>query len=756
MSAIHVVAHGAIGRGNTPRPHPLYGLFDVVVDGVNVTARVGETQALAMLADLGAAVADLQSGHRSRVVLQLYASSEAWEMGLEADGPDALLTVYRSGNSPEVSVYERRITIKTLRDGVLNGIERVRGDACPVAVRNAIRAAEQALHRCSDSPSPSRRQVRDVTITPRAVRGLAFRADTKLRMVDPLESNGQVERSDLHALLCQGAFGVSARGRTWNVPDVSIFLVAERLIELAEAAVHARQSACPLFRRIQVGNVRLGVRLAPADGPLALSIGSVLADHGHGVTFPELDPAAFAQSVAMFVAALRDAIVRSDPSQVHNLRLQSLTASAAKISELSRPQRDQNNLVNPRPEAYRRFAPSTGTTSGRWEQGAGLRFSLKFAATVPQLDLKSTFFCGDSLIVGSQRETSCLDPVSGVTRWRVSTARAASIGTPAGLVRLFPDGRLVAHDLDSGNQRFSLRLTPRAQGGACGAVVFAPGLPRLLAICEGDRRITSIDLVSGEIRWRYTASRPAPLRVRRAGGLLLVAGGDSVMVALDATTGDIVWRACDRLPFTGDISVSGDEVFAVSGGAQGNASLHSYDAWSGESKWKAEIEDRPMQGQAPLVSHNHVLIAVRDARGSGIRAFLRKTGQEVWKVETGFFPRSAAWIMVDDMIMVNGATGTFICMEAATSALKYRHVFSHEVASDQPRRLEPVLRCGALFVPQHQVQVVRPNDGVVMGVVPCDLVPDLVRVDDRFGVLVAEESGHLSVFSVAPLLVRIK
>jgi hypothetical protein len=125
-------------------------------------------------------------------------------------------------------------------------------------------------------------------------------------------------------------------------------------------------------------------------------------------------------------------------------------------------------------------------------------------------------------------------------------------------------------------------------------------------------------------------------------------------------------------------------------------------------------------------------------------------------VETGYFPRAAAWLMAEDLLMVNGASGTFTCMEAATGALKYRHVFSHDLESDQPRRLEPVLRCGALFVPQHSVQAMRPTDGNIIGAVPSDLVPDLVRVDDRWGVLVAEESGHLSVFSVSPLLVRVK
>ena len=756
MSAIHVVVRPGAERGGQQRLSPLYGLFDVVVDGINVTARIGENQALTLLADLGTAVADLHSCRRSRIVLPLYATSEAWELGLEADAGDALLTVFRTGNNPEVAVFERRVPFEKLRRGILDGLKNVSTHSCPAPVRQGLENARLALEDGQAGVTLKARRTQSTAITPRAVRGFAFRADLTLRICEPTAAGSQVERSDLHALLCQGIFGVTARGRTWSVPDSPIFLVAERLVELAEAAVRAQQSASPLFRRIQVGHVRLGVRLTPADGPLAVSLGNANSGNDQGVTFPQLETSVFAQAVTVFVESLRDAILRADPDQSLNLRLQNVISATEKISDQIRPRTNQGMLLNSRRETYRRFATTAAPTSSRWEQGAGLRFSPRFIATVPQIDLKSVFHCADALIVGSQRETCCLDPITGDSRWRIPTARAASIGTPAGLVRLYPDGRLTLHDLDTGSQRFCLRFTPRAQGGACGAVVYAPGLPRLLAVCEGDRRVTAVDLVSGEVRWRYTAARPAPFRVRRAGGLLLVAGGDSSMVALDATTGETVWRVCDRLPFTGDISVNGDDVFAVTAGAQGNATLHSIDAWSGEQKWQAEIEDRPILGQSPLHCKTHVLAPVCDARGSGARAFCRSTGRAEWNVLPGFFPRSVAWSMVDDLLMVNSGTGTFVCMEAITGALKYQHVFSQGLEHDQPRRLEPVLRGGALFVPQHQVQVLRPQTGVILGIVPSDLVPDLVRVDDRWGALIAEESGHLSAFSVAPLLVRVK
>ncbi|HSC88888.1 MAG TPA: hypothetical protein VLC09_16510, partial [Polyangiaceae bacterium] len=107
---------------------------------------------------------------------------------------------------------------------------------------------------------------------------------------------------------------------------------------------------------------------------------------------------------------------------------------------------------------------------------------------------------------------------------------------------------------------------------------------------------------------------------------------------------------------------------------------------------------------------------------------------------------------LEDSLVCNSASGTLLCLDANSGTVRYNHVFSHQVEADQPRRLEPVLSNGALFVPQHQVQVLRPRDGELIGSVPCDLIPDLLRVDDSCNVYIAEESGHLAAYSVAPQL----
>jgi outer membrane protein assembly factor BamB len=759
MTAIHVVVRPLPERASGSDLSALRGLFDVVIDGVNVTARVGEGQALAFLAELGTTVAELLAGRRSRSVVQLYSSEDAWELGLEADGRQALVTVFRGGPDPEVAVAERPVELLALRQGLLDALKAARKVKAPRSVASALELAQGLLQAVTASTLPSRPSC-EVSITPRAIRNFAFRADAQIRSVvqEPTKVAPQVERADLHALLFTGTFGVATKGRVSNVPRVPIFLVAERLIELAREALTAKQMAKPLFRRVQVGQIRLGVRLAPVDSPLAFSLGSSDAPPGTGLTFPELDPVVFAQSAVLFARSLRDAVLAADPTQAYNLKLTSLIGAANRLAEQAQPVDNEQPVTNPRPEEYRRFLGVRGTTEarGRWENGVPLRFSQRWSAAVPNIDLKSVLVSGEHFLVGSLRETACLDKTTGDVLWRQSMPRAGTLAIPGGFVRLHPDGRLAVHEAESGRTRFSLKMVPRAYGGAAGAVVLSPGLPKLIVVSEGDRRITAVDLVSGEVRWRYTARRPSPLRVRRAGKLILVGGGDSLLVALDVATGETVWQATDKLPFTGDLAIEGDDAIAVSAGAQGRCHLHSLDVCSGELRWRTVVEDRPVVGQAPLATSDVVVVPTRDARGSGARAFDRRTGTELWSLPAGQLSRMAGYIGVDDEVVVNGADGTITGIEVSTGALRYRHVLARPLDPDVPRQLQPVLRSGALFAPQQQVVVMRPRDGQVLGTVPSDLLPDVVRVDEQSSVYLVEESGHVACFSAAPMLMRVK
>jgi hypothetical protein len=761
MSALHVVVRPLPASTPSSTLSTANGLLDVVVEGVNITARIGAGQALALLAELGQAVAGLTAGRRDRSTLQLYADDEAWELGLEADAEDVLVTVYRCGPQPEVSVHERHVSATALHQGVLQAIEETLCSKPAAGIAASLRAARRALlHGWPPAPHGAAARTPD-RVAPRAVKGLGltacaeFRCGQRAETGAALEEARQLERADLHALLVRGPCEIAARGRVAHLGSVHPFLLAERLVALAEEVLDAWQLDRPIFRRIEVGQARLAVRRGPGEEPLTLSInspGSAVPEPS--VSFPKLDPPDFVRCVSRFASALCDTFVRHDPAQARNLRLTALAGNARMLTARLVESLCDDSVTNPEPDNYRLYIPTRARPQrqGIWEHGGKMRFIARWVAAIPNIDLRATFLCGERLIVSSARETACIHRSSGTVAWRVATMPAASVATPVGLVRIHPEGRVVLHELESGSVRFATSVTPRVGGGAAGAVVHGPGLPKLLVLTEGDRRITAVDLVSGDVRWRYTARRPAAYRVRRAGKLLLVAGGDSALVALDAGSGQVVWRRRERLPFYGTLAVSHDAAFAISATASLPGRLHYLDPWSGQLRWTAKLEERPVPGQAPLITPDVVVVPCHDRRGVGAMAYDRATGEQLWVQAPGLASPTTAWLALDDTVLANTAAGALLCLDARHGGLRYNHVFSRHVDADQPRRLEPILRNGALFVPQHQVHVVRPRDGEIIGTVPTDLIPDLLRVDERCDLYIAEESGHLAAFGVAPRL----
>jgi outer membrane protein assembly factor BamB len=761
MSAIEVIVRPKPEPSHGSAFEPLNGLLDVIVDGVNLTARLGEGRALSLLAELGEGVVALSRGKRDRLTLPFYSGSEAWEIGLEADGPAVLVSVYRTGPEPEVVAHERSIDLIELRAALARALDSSTDSVLPASQRRALDAAREGLR--TPWPSYGRRSLERRRLelgTPRN-EALSLHAFASFRLTSepPPErrrSAPELERADLHALLVRGPLSVRAGRAELSLGEPYLFLFAERLLSVADEVLGAWRAERPVFRRADIGGIRLSVRRGPGERALAVSFARAggASRPGGNATLPSVEPRTFALAAARFAASLVEAFVKTDPRQRANLRLQALLREAQRIDGDLKASASDDSLTNPEPDTYRNFGLPRGAAelSGKWTHGGKMRFSPRWVAAVPGIDLQATFSCGERLVVGSSRETACLDRASGEVLWRAAWPRSSSVATPLGIVRLGQNGDVALHDLERGEARFSTHLRPRAAGGAVGAVVNAPGLPRLLALAEGDRSVTALDLVSGDVRWRYTAPRVTTFRLRRAGRLLLVAGGDSALLALDVSSGEVVWRVRDRLPFTGDVCVDRDSAFATAGGPIGPAKLFHVDLWTGEVRWSREIEERPATGLAPFATQATVLVPTRDRRGSGLTAFSRDGGELAFEHAPGLMAPTTAWLGVDDVAFGNSAAGTLLALDASSGTTRYSRVFPRHVDADQPRRLEPVLRSGALFVPQHQVHVFRPRDGEHIGTLPSDLIPDLLRVDDQCNVYIAEESGHIAAFGVMPRL----
>jgi hypothetical protein len=112
------------------------------------------------------------------------------------------------------------------------------------------------------------------------------------------------------------------------------------------------------------------------------------------------------------------------------------------------------------------------------------------------------------------------------------------------------------------------------------------------------------------------------------------------------------------------------------------------------------------------------------------------------------------------MLLANSESGELVAVSLVDGAICYRHVFagwsSRFHPADRPRSVQPILRSGALFLPQSEVYVVQPHDGTLLGRLPGDLIPDALHVDERCGVYIAEASGYIAAYHALPTLTLVR
>ncbi len=766
------------GRRNRIEPAPLAALaggrartsevLDLFIHGANVTARVAERHASLVLRDLAWALSELVRVPRGKRIVRFY--EDAWELCVERLASSATLSVYRGGSEPTVLVYDRAVVFDEMCASVVDAIDTTlarHASRSPVAhelaeVRRALEAARAAApvfdEDVPDSSTVSVDIDRDAPIS--------FAADFSMRpgpaALDAIEPS--VERADLHALLVRGRMRAEIRGRSVDLGETYPFLFAERMLDLARRALDAWGRGQPFFARVDAGGAMVGLRTVAADVPpaaLTISPGTVSDERERRrertvSTFPELSLFDVVESALAFGRGLVRALVRRDRTQSGNLRLAAFRRDVRTVTDALREVRRQDARINTAPESYRAFAHQVRKQQepGTLGTAAKLRYTQRWRALVPGIDLRATFLCGDRIVIGAALETFCLDRNSGELIWRRPTPRATSVVTPAGVARISPDGQIALHDFGSGEVTLRTWIAPRTTGPCSGAVVNTAGLPKLLIVTEGDRHLVAIDLTSGEARWRYAWGRAGALRLKRVGKLLYVAAGDSALTAVDVQTGAVVWRARDRLRFCAGPALDHDSLFAVAGGVSSAATLHAIDPYSGSPSWSARIPSSPCTVEGPpLLTSTSVTVAVRDRRGLRLSAFDRESGAPLFHTETPVAPVGTSWLAVDDLLVGNTPTGEALGVDGTKGTVRWKHAFGRGVDSDVPRKLEPVLRSGALFVPHTDVQVLRPSDGAHLGMVgPCDAIPDLLRVDERCDVYVAEESGHMVCFGAGARL----
>lgn len=728
------------------------------------------TGELPPLTDLLGALLSLADGQRRKALLPL--SGLPAELAIVRRGQSALVSFYHTDASPEVLVLDRRVPLRGLVDAAAAALEEELPNetdprARAIAVRLVARAADAEVVPEADSGLSATRRTGGAVDDPGERHPLAFGFEaaifpsTDLSLPGdrayadrtPEASREPVSHADVHAMLFTGQLWAWVRGRRIPLSRGPIVLVAQRMISAVRALADAAEDGRALHVRLRSGAFVIAVR-REKTGEVALTLGS---DDDGIVTVPALDDRRAGLPILRLASDLLRALVSVDRSQARNLRVRALRDEVRRLRTAIATVAP-NGFVNGDPDRLRAVHPSDPSSPGSVPSigGAQLRFGKRWSVALDGLDAPSTFLCGDRLVVATERRVVAIDRDRGEILWQHETPAAAAFLAGTNVVRVRTDGVVEMREVHTGEVVIRTKLAPRTGGAPLGLYAGSASIPPTAIVCEGRDRLAAIDLRTGELRWRFANRGAGAFRLRREGRVLLVVGGDATVHALDVVTGEVCWRWVGQGRFCLTPIVIGDTAVCLAGEpGRGDATLVGLDLFTGALRFETALG--APAAAAPIAVGKRVLVATTGPRRGGLSLFSVEDGTAVFSVPDPGFGAGGGVLALDRSLLVNAPDGKLSALDLSTGAVRWTSVLASSVEGDVPRKLTPILRNGAVFVPQATIHVVRPADGRPIGApLPCDLVPDSLIVDERGWVFVGEESGHLVALAPEARLVLLK
>ncbi len=736
-------------------------VVDIVVGGTNISKRTEEDSVFYLVRDLLHAVEKLAGGE-SLTGVSFYEGP--WELVMQRIGTRVYLTFYRGGTKPLIVVKDRQVSFENLARGVVASaveLEQLAQDLTPQATDDPLivdlvdarKRIERLLQaRRLPQPDPGDEPTSLLSTRwqhPRTTKGFSFGfkfAASQTDLLLPTRLSGY----DLYALLFTGTLVLHARDRRLVLSEGYLVLQIECLLSSVRQLLEAWEEGRPIGVRWVAERLVVGIQLDRQDG-LTVSLADSTREDAIA-QLNDLTPWEYADAVLGVARELRRLIVQVNPAHRRNLRLESIGREVKALTEWSKAQR-QGAVINPHTERYRQPTEPTSTAhaSNVCRRTSRLRFDERWRVEVEGLNLSNAMLLKDLVLLSNGEALIGLGAEDGEVIWRRELdsldARMAPVGRDA-LVRAAPSGQIDLIDLACGVLRWRATLEPRSGGAPVLLVAEQGPAPGVIITAEQERRLVAIDPRTGELRWRFTTSRGGRFALRRRGRLLYVTSCDSHFNAVDIEDGSLVWRYAERTKFMTPPAICGDTVL-LAGGRPGRPEgrVFAFDAYSGEVKWET-----PLHGGAltvPLIAHRSMLVPVRNGNRHELVALDVDTGEPLFRKNCAGWAESCALMALENSFVVNSAGGMVRSFDAQDGKEKWCAVLGPTVSEDVPTNLKPVLRGGALFVPADTVYVVHPEDGSLIHSLGQDApVPDLLQVDPSCAVLVAEQSGHIAMFSL--------
>ncbi|MCZ6807723.1 MAG: PQQ-binding-like beta-propeller repeat protein, partial [Deltaproteobacteria bacterium] len=480
-----------------------------------------------------------------------------------------------------------------------------------------------------------------------------------------------------------------------------------------------------------------------------------LSSEGRGdLTATSLSIAEAALPILKLASDLLRSLVAADRGQTRNLRVRALRQEVRALRREIRARRSADSFINLDPDRLRIHNEAEPPPTMQAEKLPSLQFDERWRICLEGLDANSVFMCGDRLVIATQTHVVAVSRDDGKVLWARPGQASTTLMAGSVLIRLSADGEVELCNVQDGEAYCSTHITPRIGGPPSGLMAGGGNIPPVAVITEGSHRLVAIDVRTGEPRWRFASRTGGEFRMTKIGRVLLVTCGEEAIHAIDIATGEDIWRFAEGGCFQFKPLVRDETVVAAAVRGRREGALYAIDLYSGQPRWHRELQGPPTSD--PSSAANVVLVSTAGEQAM-LSAHSLDDGQQLWDVKDPGLGIGGAGMTIDNTWIVNAPFGQLSAFDVRTGHLQWSTDLADALADEIPRRLEPILRGGALFVPASSVHVIRPADGSRLSAsLPCDLVPDLMRVDERGWVYVAEESGYLAGYAPKPVLTLIR
>lgn len=701
-------------------------------------------------AELAAATSALAMGQKRKALLPL--ATEPLEYALVRRGESVLVSCYGTASAPVVYQLDRPVSLDALLQACAKAMfATARHELDPTARQIAIRVAERVLGtKIVTDPDDTRIPINQrggALEAPSQAVPLAFGYEAAIY---PSSSPNQrrSSRADVHALLFEGNLWAFVRGRRLPLAQGPIMLAAHRMVVAVRTLVEAWDTGRPTHVRLRAGAFQIAMRMSSRQ---LVSVELCSERHGE-LTATSLSMAEASLPVLRLTSDLLRSLVAADRGQSRNLRVRALRQEVRQLRREIRSRRSADSFVNLDPDRLRMSGstPALPETRPQSPATASLQFDERWRLSLEGLDANSVFMCGDRLVVVTPSHLLAVGREDGEVLWARPGQAAATLMAGRALIRLSSDGEVELCSVEDGETYGSTHITPRIGGPPIGLMAGGGSVPPVAVITEGSHRLVAIDVRTGEPRWRFASRTGGEFRMTKLGRVLLVTCGEEALHALDLTTGEDVWRFAGEGSFRFKPVVQSETVIASASRGTREGALFGIDLYTGQLRWQRDLAGAPSAD--PCTAPGVVLVSTAGAEPT-LTAHGAGDGRPVWHTKDPGLGIGAAGLAIDDLWIVNAPFGQLSGLDVESGRQRWTNNLADALADEIPRRLEPVLRGGALFVPASSVHVIRPSDGRRLSAsLPCELVPDLMRVDERGWIYIAEESGYLAAYAPKPML----